>query len=297
MAKISRATHIVFGSGGSTDNFAKFGSLIAGSPLTTKDLSAIQALPAWTNGFQDALYTSNKAILLEDLNGFALEHSAQVGYILEMGIPEWDSGTPYFLNSVVQDAAGNGQQFRSLQDNNLNHTPPASASNAYWLWLNPPAVQDDGLTANCIPMVSVPSASPAVLVPSYISQDANNVILAKQIQFPDGSTQGVSAAPVTSQGVGAGAKGSIQSGVGGLDSIYKNNTGKTIFVSVAVYISTGPVSAIAYCDANAAPTQAVAYGSAAVGSSAGLSFVVLPGYYYKVPSTGGLTLTNWVEWN
>jgi microcystin-dependent protein len=59
-------------------------------------------------------------------------------YLLQQGIPEWDSATTYYLNSVVQ--ANSGQWFNSLQDNNLGNAPPVSASNAFWAWVNAPPV-------------------------------------------------------------------------------------------------------------------------------------------------------------
>lgn len=136
MAKILRKTMVPFGGAGSVTFFGQFGSKEAGSPQTSKDPTVIQQLTAWANGWQDAVVTANKAAYLEDMNGFCYVLSYMAGYILQQGIPEWDSGTTYYLNSVVQ--ANNGQWFNSLQDNNLNNPPPVSASNAFWDWVNAP---------------------------------------------------------------------------------------------------------------------------------------------------------------
>lgn len=139
MPKITRQTHKVFGAAGSSDNFAQFGSLVAADPIKTKDLATIMGLPAWDNGFQDSVYGANKDLLLEDLNGFALEHSTQIAYILQAGIPEWDAGTTYFKGSYVQrtDVLGNatGEQYVSLVDNNVGNALPVQATNANWQYL------------------------------------------------------------------------------------------------------------------------------------------------------------------
>lgn len=136
MAKILRKTFVQFGSGGPTSSFGQFGSKTAGFPQTTKDPAVIQQLTAWVDGWQNAVVTANKAPYLEDMNGWCFVMSYMTAYLFQQGIPEWDSATTYYINSVVQ--ANNGQWFNSLQDNNLNNPPPVGASNAFWTWINPP---------------------------------------------------------------------------------------------------------------------------------------------------------------
>lgn len=141
MARIARQVHKTFGGLGSSDNFSIFGSEVAGTPIKTKDLATIQSLPAWDDGFQEALYPTNKAILLEDLNSAFLEPSEQIAYIFQEGIPEWQTAAVYNVDSVVKGAYGGasqGQWFKSLQDANTGNAPPAGATNAYWEWINPP---------------------------------------------------------------------------------------------------------------------------------------------------------------
>lgn len=141
MAKISRQNHKLFGLSGSSDNFAKYGSLVAAAPIKSKDIATIQALSAWDQGWQSAIYGANKDLLLEDLNAWCFEHSYQVAYIFQEGIPEWNATTTYYLDSVVKGPAGGasaGQWFASLQDNNTGNAPPAGATNALWKWINPP---------------------------------------------------------------------------------------------------------------------------------------------------------------
>jgi hypothetical protein len=187
MAKLVRKTFIQFGAQGPTSDFGEFGSKAAGTPVTSQDPAVIQSEGAWQTGWQDAINTIDKAPYLEDMNGLHFVFSYMTAYLFQMGIPEWDSATTYFKNSVVQDNQGLGQWFVSLTDNNLNQQPPAGASNAQWNWINAPTILDGGVTVNAIPKVS--AAGPGKLVDSAISDDGTNVILAEPLKFPDGSVQ------------------------------------------------------------------------------------------------------------
>jgi microcystin-dependent protein len=141
MAKTSRQTHKVFGGSGSSDNFAEFGSLVASTPLKTKDIATIQALAAWDEGFQSSIYGANKNLLLEDLNSFAFEHSTQIAYIFQMGIPEWDAATTYYKGSYVQRVSGSdgtGELYTSLVDNNVGNALPVQTDNANWRYMSAP---------------------------------------------------------------------------------------------------------------------------------------------------------------
>jgi len=144
MAKITRQNHKTFGGTGSSVNFAKFGSLVAADPVKTKDIATIQALAAWDEGFQDAIYGANKAVLLEDLNSFAFEHSRQIAYLFQAGIPEWQADTSYYVGSIVQrtTSGGNatGEMYKSLIDDNVGNALPVQATNANWEYMNAPAM-------------------------------------------------------------------------------------------------------------------------------------------------------------
>ncbi len=143
MAKIERATHKIFGGTGSSDNFAEFGSLVAGAPVKTKDIASIQSLAAWDSGFQDALYGADKNWLLEDMNSFAYEHSSQIAYLFQMGVPEWDASTTYYKGSIVQRKSGSdatGELYMSVTDANTGNALPVQANNAQWQYMNAPAL-------------------------------------------------------------------------------------------------------------------------------------------------------------
>lgn len=141
MAKLIRVTSVPFGSTAPAQTVEEFGSKTQlGIPNYTTDPAQIQQLAAWTNGWTAAIATANKAPYVQDMNAFCLVDSYQISYMLQQGIPEWDASTTYYKGSYVQDPSGNGQRWYSLQDVNLNNAPPASASNAFWQWDNPPQI-------------------------------------------------------------------------------------------------------------------------------------------------------------
>lgn len=140
MAKLPRVTLRLFGGSGASTFFGQFGSKKAGVPQTSLDPSILQQLAAWVDGWQEAISSSDKAPYLQDMNSFGYVHSYMTSYIFQMGLAEWDPGTTYYKNSVVQDNTGLGQWFVSIQDTNSNNPPSAGASNAWWTWVNAPQV-------------------------------------------------------------------------------------------------------------------------------------------------------------
>ena len=136
MAKLLRETHKQFGSAGTSDNFAQYGSIVGPGVAYTKDIDTIQALSAWTAGWQSAVYPSNSAPFLEEMNAWCYEHSYQMSYVLQEGIPEWDDATTYFIGSIVKKA-GTFELYGSLINTNLGNALPSQVSNANWEYLNP----------------------------------------------------------------------------------------------------------------------------------------------------------------
>lgn len=122
MSKIMRQTAEIFASQASTAQIAQFGSLAANAPMVYSGLTAtpagIQALANWLQGwFSGVEGAASPAI--EDLNGYCFVMAYQIAYCLQTGVAEWDSGTTYFIGSVVND--GHGNLYVSLTDNNLNN--------------------------------------------------------------------------------------------------------------------------------------------------------------------------------
>lgn len=119
MAKIARKTAKIFGSSAGLNQISEFGSLAAASPAFSTDPSVIQSLSQWVTGWFSAVIGANSPAI-EDMNAFCFVMAYQIAYILQEGVPEWDSGTTYFTGSVAQFS---GVTYVSLVDNNLNNTP------------------------------------------------------------------------------------------------------------------------------------------------------------------------------
>jgi microcystin-dependent protein len=137
MAAIPRVVHKIFGLTGPSTKFVQFGSTVGGSPVQTKDLASIAGLAAWLAGWQDSVIGALRAPSMQEMNAVQLYHSTQVGYLFQSGIPEWETGTTYFIGSVVRVGA---YWYQALQDNFSAQMPPAAASNAYWNWVNQPGL-------------------------------------------------------------------------------------------------------------------------------------------------------------
>jgi len=93
-------------------------------------------------------------------------------------------------------------------------------------------------------------------------------------------------------------------------TVYHNTGSLPIFATVTLYLANnggagGSISGAAYCDSSSSPSTDVAYiqMTCATGLTfyQTLSFIVLPGYYYKIDySTSGgsnVVLVQWVEWS
>ncbi len=131
MAKLTRKTAYVFGLNAASKDIEQFGSkVVTGTPNYTNDPDIIQALSAWLDGWTSALVGTNNSEYKQDRNAVDYVASYQIAYLMQMGIPEWDSGTTYYTNSYAQY---NGQLYISLVDANLNNTPPAVGQlSTYW---------------------------------------------------------------------------------------------------------------------------------------------------------------------
>lgn len=137
MAKVvTRKNLRQFGVNGNSNNFGQFGSVVAGSPLKTKNIETIQALSAWLTGWQDAVVSANKAPFLEDENSMMYVAFWQLFYLLQEGIAEWNSLTTYFIGSLVRKADTN-QIFSSLTNDNLNNALPSSGDTVNWFQVYP----------------------------------------------------------------------------------------------------------------------------------------------------------------
>lgn len=127
MPKIQRATQKIFGGNAESDQLAVFGSMITGTPVYNDDIETLQS-EAYTEGWQVAV-AANEAPFMEEMNGVQYGFSKQLAYLFQQGIPEWDAGTTYYLNSFCQVG---GVIYKSMQDENINHSPADDSEGTYW---------------------------------------------------------------------------------------------------------------------------------------------------------------------
>lgn len=106
MAKITRKHQKIFGSTAGANEIAEFGSLAAAAPAFTTDPDTIQALSQYLGGWFDAVLAGNSPAI-EDMNALFYLYAYQLAYIMQAGVPEWNTSTVYYIGSFASDGAGN----------------------------------------------------------------------------------------------------------------------------------------------------------------------------------------------
>lgn len=134
MSKLARITGKVFGETASATGDAnngpyigQFGSAKLGTYNGTTDVATIQGLPAWSNGWIDAVTPNNQYPPLPERTGVDKVLSYQQCYLLQQGIAEWDSATDYHTNCFCSQ---DGIIYYSLANDNIGHDP--SLQEGFW---------------------------------------------------------------------------------------------------------------------------------------------------------------------
>ncbi len=136
MAKIVRKAAKLFGNTAGALENAQFGSLAASAPIYSKDLDVIQALSNFGAGWFSAVIGGNSPAI-EDMNSLFLALFQQVAYLMQTGIPEYNSTTVYFVGSEVNDGFGN--IYRCILDSGgsgISGIPLTTTTN--WIRVNGP---------------------------------------------------------------------------------------------------------------------------------------------------------------
>lgn len=115
MPKITRVFQKLFGSTSSAGELRQFGSLAAGAPLTTTDPAVMQALGNFDSGWFAAVLGANSPAI-EDMNTLFFLTFRQIAYMFQAGVPEYDSSTVYYKNSLCLGSTG--VIYQSLVDDN-----------------------------------------------------------------------------------------------------------------------------------------------------------------------------------
>ena len=130
MAELTRHYRKIFANTGPTGLVGQFGSFKGGTAEYSLDPDTLQGLTAFDQGWQYAGLTNNVPSV-EDFNCLGFLFSRQQAYLKQSGVPEWNSSTTYYMNSIVTDGLGN--IYASLQDDNLNN---ALTDAAYWFFMH-----------------------------------------------------------------------------------------------------------------------------------------------------------------
>lgn len=162
MSKLTRVTQRIFGSGAGANQIGQFGSFAASAPTISSDPSVIQSLSNWLTGWFGAVVGGNSPAI-EDMNGLHFVLTYQLAYLMQSGIPEYDSGTTYYTGSL---AMSGGNIYRSLQDTNLGN---ALTNANFWVLASGlfAGAGSNGTT------VLDPSVNPFFVVPA--SADGTNI--------------------------------------------------------------------------------------------------------------------------
>lgn len=117
MAKLDKIAQKLFGSGAGFHQIIKFGSLFAGATAYTTDVAEMMSLSNWLTGWYGAAIGGN-APTIQDMNAVHTVLSYQLGYLMQAGVPEWDSETVYYIGSFTNSG---GKLYISLTDDNTNN--------------------------------------------------------------------------------------------------------------------------------------------------------------------------------
>ncbi len=130
--RIPRVTGKIFASNAAEGDIGQFGSALTGTKVPTDDISIIQALPAYEEGWRSAVVSDRNYPTIQEMNGLQKTFSQQINYILQNGMPEWDAGTTYFTDQFCRVGS---MFYVSLQDNNLGNNP--TTTTGFWEIWNP----------------------------------------------------------------------------------------------------------------------------------------------------------------
>lgn len=116
---------------GEASNNGVFGSYEAGTPTVSDDPTAIQSLPAYETGWEDATTSGSKLPRLEEMQGLQKLFCQAIKELYSEGIPLWMAGETYYLNSlcVYFDEDNDFGLYKNITGNNGNNIPPVDTVN------------------------------------------------------------------------------------------------------------------------------------------------------------------------
>lgn len=118
MAKIERKIQKVFGE--TSGALGQFGSGQTGAKIINTDPDVIQALPAFLSGWSQAVLGGLRRPPLEEFNGLNYLNTRQIAYGHQEGIPEYSTGTTYYIGSIAKES-GTTNLYGSITDDNIGN--------------------------------------------------------------------------------------------------------------------------------------------------------------------------------
>lgn len=115
MTNLTRVKQEIFAVDAGTEERAQIGSIASGFPAFTTDPTTIQALANFKQGLFGVCIGENSPAL-EDINSLYYLMTYQLAYLMQKGVPEYHSGTEYYIGSIVSQG---GYLYRSLVNNNI----------------------------------------------------------------------------------------------------------------------------------------------------------------------------------
>jgi microcystin-dependent protein len=121
MGKLTRYFSKIFA--GKAENNGVFGSAAigVGQVVPTNDVDVLQSLPAYVNGWGNAIIGEYKMPPLEEIQGMQFVTSQFIKYLLQRGIAEWDANETYYVGTFC---SYDGGIYFSLVDDNSGNVPP-----------------------------------------------------------------------------------------------------------------------------------------------------------------------------
>ena len=103
-----------------------FGSDKTGAKIYSSNPEAIQSYNAWAQGWVGAIKADTKSPAMEDMNSVLFNLSYQLCYLLQAGVPEWNTATTYHQ---YQFCSSGGKLYISKQNTNIAH---AVTETSWW---------------------------------------------------------------------------------------------------------------------------------------------------------------------
>lgn len=132
MTNLQRVQEKIFASNAPASEVGQFGSAVTGTKVETTDIATIQALGAYTEGWGAAVVSDRNYPTLQEMNGVLKVLSYQTAYTMQKGVPEWNSGTTYYIGDICK-GVGNGNLYICKVNGNIGN---AVTDSTYWTLLD-----------------------------------------------------------------------------------------------------------------------------------------------------------------